>query len=317
MPEFIPYREYELQVGDRNPQEGLAIGLMEDSKMLERVRMGGFIFPISPQVEANGISRQNAVDASGSFHKNRAQVRDDLRAIVGFAIDRYKIPMGKGMDVGSGMTGDMVEALLPISGNSKKNWSQLEINPDSVAENMRRHPDSDIRQGSYLVLSQGVVGEKLPVITGLSSFDATCFLEHAVTEVRKTLEDGGFFFHLQDVRPGNGGCIQQLRHEGITGDINVLRAINSVNSNGVVAFENKNMMVSGGEMFRRRLGRAITQDGQLELLVNDWITARKPLPDTTRPAKLYFMNSLIGVHPSFMPFDSTAAVVTVARKRNA
>ena len=53
----------------------------------------------------------------------------------------------------------------------------------------------------------------------------------------------------------------------------------------------------------------------MELLFNDWITARKAIKMDAEAARLYVLNLFLGIDPVFEKHDQVAAVVTVARKK--
>lgn len=68
-------------------------------------------------------------------------------------------------------------------------------------------------------------------------------------------------------------------------------------------------LMNVGEMFRRNIGRAIEKDPEMELLGNDWVTAKRRVKGNGR---LYFLNILLTVTS---PFEEASAIVTAARRR--
>jgi SAM-dependent methyltransferase len=310
------YGEHEIQIGARNTNEGDVIKLLRHFNKVESADVSLASPEICFDGEEHIISSEDPAVSSAIFEKNRIPVRDSLRAIISFIIDKFAVPTDNGLDLGSGATGEMVEQLLPLDELSRKEWIQLDVNPSSIVVNKKRHPDSRIVQGSYLDLLRGQnLDGIMNVITGLSSFDATNFVPKAVEEVRYALREGGYFLHVQDVRPGMVSIIHQLQAMGRNTPYKALVLPDSHNSNEFLAFETDEGFLSVSELFRRYLGSVIEADEGMELLFNDWITARTRVKANERMSRLYFMNILLGVSPKFFSEHVTSAVVTLARKK--
>ena len=313
MLEFTEHNNYLLQVGGREPAETHMLMLLARQGYLQPSEVVEITGSASAEEEEADIARLDSSTASGGFEKNRSEVRGELKAITDFVFREYGLPRENGLDIGSGESGEMVQRLLPI-GNNIKTWTQLEVSPSAVEVNSKRHPRSDIRQGSYLSLDQGDQDLRdRPIITGLSSLDATCFIDKAIEQIRMALSDGGFLFHVQDVRPGNGVVMQQLYDENcrLPYDGYFLNG----GDNKAIAYRVGDSYVSVGELFRRRLGQAISSNAGMELLFNDWITARQALGRRSKEARFYFLNVLMKLNPDIVDHHSVSTVVTVARKR--
>lgn len=316
--EITSFQDYKVSIGGRPVND--MTELMLDNGYLVQGRITPMGTPSSPDDEARGISEQNIINASLLFGRTRSKVRDALRAIVGFAFDRFQIPTSGGVDIGSGATGEMVEELLPQNIN-RSSWVQLEVNPSAVNENRRRHPGSTIVQGSYL----HNIGENLNVVSSLSSLDATVFLDHAIERVRRALSRGGYLISVQDVRPGIGFGFREMKHQGCTPPYDVASLPTGLNG-GLDPFVYLNpltgQLTNVGECFRRGLGRALDDNKGMDVLMNEWVTVQRPVRDFSR---WYFMNVLLTVDRSqtptgcflheTMPMEDVSAVVTVARRK--
>ncbi len=287
--------------------------VMKQCGRLKETQFIPLSFPKSVEEEERGIQAQPITTASLSFERNRSQVREALQAILARIFRDFNLPTSNGADLGSGATGAMVEELLsPII--SKKSWIQVETNPAAIAENRRRHPSSAVMQGSYLRLEETLhLRDKLDIVTGLSSFDATHFIEQAVEQARIALKKNGYFLHMQDVRPGLGVCFRELEAMGFRPPykVDILQSNVGIQEPLVYTLPDGRKM-SVGELFRRNLGRAIEGNSGMELVFNKWVTSRKALPAGT-PGRAYFQNVLLSGFQ--VPLEEVSAVVTIARKK--
>jgi hypothetical protein len=274
----------------------------------------------SPQTieeEEMGIMNQQ-VNATDLFEKNRLRAISGLRAIIGYIFKKYDIPKGYGADFGSGATGAMIERLMAPFIDSR--WVHVEINPKAVEENRKRHPSSVIVQGSYHKVKELGLTGMLNVVTGLSSLDATQFMPSAISNMTSALTDGGYFLHVQDVRPGIGVGFKELTEMGEKEPFSakVIPDTPTPNNLGIepLFYETKEGLISVGELFRRQIEKTITQVDSLELLENKWITARRT-PITDVPESFYYLNICSGVDQAVPNdnVDDVSAVVTVARKK--
>lgn len=282
-------------------------------QMAFRASMVPLAAPKSIEEEERGIAAQSIQTASLAFEKNRSQVRAALQAILGKVFHEYNLPRRNGADLGSGATGAMVEELLTAH-IDKDTWIQVDTNPQAVHENRRRHPGSTIMQGSYLRIRDTLHSDNtFNIVTGLSSFDSTQFIEHAVGQVATVLKSGGYFLHMQDVRPGVGVGFREMAAMGFQPPYHVDMVRSNVGIEEPIRYHLPNGgTMSVGELFRRNLGRAIGQSANMELLMNHWVTARRTLPTGT-PGRVYFQNILLSGFP--MPVEEVSAVVTLARKK--
>jgi len=156
-------------------------------------------------------------------------------------------------------------------------------------------------------------GHKFPVITALSSLDATQFPALAIQRIQEMLMPGGHFVHIQDVRPGLGVNFRELNHMGHKAPF---RAYGTANGDPFVFIAGLGAY-SVGELFRRNIGRAVHEAAGMDLLFNRWVTATRDIEGPI--SRIYYLNALIqsAIHETLdMPaFEEASAVVTVARKR--
>lgn len=296
--------EYVIIVSDEEPIE--IVQALGQSGQL----MGGRIdFPkqkLDVVAEAQQIAKQDIKETT-SFERVRTPFRQALRAIIGYVYDEHKLPRDGGVDFGSGATGEMVHELLRDQINAST-WAEVEVNPSAIAENKRRHPRATVFQGSYLDTAKLGLNNTLNIATGLSSLDATQFVPEAVHQIANTIQPGGYLLHVQDVRPGNGTGNRELRHRGMKPpfDCHFLKA----GSQDVLCYTTPTGIVSVGELFRQNLGRAIEADPDLELIMNNWVVAKRPLNE--KYGRTYYMN--INMLTSEKT-EEAHAVVTLARKK--
>lgn len=300
------YQNYQLEVGK------------EPADVLPMMRRSGTIVPdtfefyyVPPTIEdeEQGISSQDIVRASSHFEQNRSQVRDALRAIVGWVFDEFHLPRSNVVDFGSGATGEMMHQLLrgkvdPIS------CAEIELNFNAVEENKRRHPQAAIHQGSYHNVQALGLQSNLEMVTGLSSLDATQFIAHAVEQMSSAIKPGGWFFHAQDVRPGAGTGHREMQFMGIEQpyDVEVFASTDTV-----LTYKTPEGMLSVGELFRRNLERAVKADPTLELVMSDWVVAKRRL-SLKELGRVYYLNALLTVS---VPVEEASMVITLARKKAA
>lgn len=265
--------------------------------------------PDDMRCEVEALKQLDVRVASMGFDMTRRKSIDALRAIARLVFQKFKFPQGNGMDIGSGATGFMVEDLL-TGLIDKKDWVQTDIHPEAVRKNRRSHPDSTILQGSYLNLEEDFhLKDTMDIITGLSSLDATHFIERAMGQVRATLKVGGMFLHIQDVRPGLGSGIRELGMMESRVPLTVYSMTRPPDRLDVLAYRTSEGVCSSGELFRRNLGRAIENTTGLELVSNSWVSATRPVVNN---GQIYFLNTRVA-SPLFV-FDTASAVVTVAKK---
>ncbi|MCX6733851.1 MAG: hypothetical protein NTX63_03475 [Candidatus Peregrinibacteria bacterium] len=307
---FGQYNGYEIASGAKAlhdvPQICIDIGqLTRASVAVER-------YPRDAREEEMDIARQRISVASLTFENNRLKVEQALQGIACSVFDRYDLPRSGGIDIGSGATGAMVHQFLkPLIDRST--WSEIDVNPQAVAENKRRHPNAKVFAGSYLHLDQT---RELPaqtnIVTGLSSLDATQFVPQALGEIRKKLQIGGFLLHIQDVRPGLGTPIRELQHMGVASPFRAYALRSNANIEEPLVYQTPEGLLSVGELFRRNLGRLIEQQHGLRLLVSDWFLALRRAPDPSQGGSAYYMNVHLRGIPD--PIDEVSVVVTLAQR---
>lgn len=320
------YQDCSVEIADREPKT--LYRLMRLNGQLASAQIQPHPMHIGAKEEEQMLATLDVKNASGYFERNRHKVAKTLGALASYVFQKHGLAKNGGVDFGSGMTGAMVHDLLAPSINAST-WAEIDIHPDAVAENKRRHPGATVLRGSYLdVEALGLKGV-LSVATGLSSLDATYFIDDAVRQIGSTLTPGGAFLHIQDVRPGVNSGFQALRRMNVRppyrGEVLV-----SPTNNAVMGYQTPSGWSSVGELFRQNIGNAIEQDDSLELVMNDWVIARRPVGNNA-PGRLYQMNICLDVPTpsqfstlpeefqsllqSHVGFEQSAAVVTVARKR--
>lgn len=301
---FGSYGEHVIIVSDEEPLE-IVHALGQANQLIS----GRIDFPkqkLDLATEAQQIAKQDIKETT-SFERVRAPFRQALRAIIGYIYDEYKLPRDGGVDFGSGATGEMVHELLRDQINAST-WAEVDVNPAVIAENKRRHPTATVFQGSYLDTAKLGLNNTLNIATGLSSLDATQFVPEAVHQITNTLQLGGYLLHVQDVRPGNGTGNRELRHRGMSPpfDCHFLKA----GTQDVLCYSTPTGIVSVGELFRQNLGRAIETEPNLELLMNNWVVAKRPINE--KYGRTYYMNiSMLSTDR----VEEAHAVVTLARKK--
>lgn len=266
---------------------------------------------VSAEGEERYIAGLSAEASSLCFDRTRQKVKPALQAIGAWAARTYGLSRDNGCDFGCGATGFMVEELLAGVVN-KAAWTQVDLNPQALAENKRRHPVSNIRKGSYLRIKEtlGFDGS-LDSATGLSSLDATQRVPQAVSEIKKALKPGGVFLHIQDVRPGHGTGPRELMASGLRPPF-FFQSVNGVNGSDAIAYEMNGKRVSTVELFRRNLQRAIEEDPDMELLGNNWVSALWQRPGEVQ--SLYSLN--VHLESPYFRNSEASAVVTAARRRS-
>ncbi len=262
--------------------------------------------------EESILSSLDPLIGSVMLERPRERVVDCLRAIVRDAFARHSLPMDSGLDIGSGASGYMVAKLFPFDAQGK--WLQMELNPQAVEINKKKNPSLPVMQGSYHRLQKQGVRSMFPVITGLSSLDATQHLAHAVKQIRDGLRDGGSLFHVQDVRPGLDVVHRQLKElaapepyatqelQGPTAGLNT-----------VLTYKGQSERINVVELFRQRLGAVIQNTPGLELLENQWVTAGGKNKESKNDRQ-YSMGIYLELPADRSPIQQASAVVTVARK---
>ncbi|MBU0577301.1 class I SAM-dependent methyltransferase [Patescibacteria group bacterium] len=290
--------------------------------ILQRGKGRLFRSPGSIKEEERRLAQQPISLASMGFESTRMKVIEGLRAIIEFALTKHDLSRVNGADFGAGATGAMVGDLLaPFIKGEEASWAQIDVNPLAVEENRKRHPGAKIYEGSYHnVAALGLEG-RLDIATGLSSLDATQFMDHAVSQIASTLRPGGHFLHVQDVRPGTGAGPRELRSMNIQppydayvqGNTNIQLITGGPEAMYYKA--GKKGWLSVGELFRRQMGRAVKHCPDLDLLRNDWVIAEKE--NSLQMDRMYYLNTLIGGYEEGTTIfrDKVAAVVTVARKK--
>ncbi len=269
----------------------------------------------SLEEEEGGLAAMHPNVGSVSLVKPRIPVVREFQALVRDTFARHAIPEREGLDVGSGASGYMVGKLLPP--NAQTNWVQMELNPAAAKLNSEANPGLTVVTGSYLRLVEQHLTNMFKVVTGLSSLDATAHIDHAVEQIRQALKMDGYLLHVQDTRPGLMVAQQELVHLGGTPPFDAI-GMNDPNAmpNNTILYRHGLATFDVIELFRRRLERAIRDNGGFELLESKWMTAVGPgdVPGVDKYSEL-------GVHVGLQspggrpPRNSASAAITVARRR--
>ena len=152
--------------------------------------------------------RNQSLNATTIFEKNRNRARSSLRRLGAYLWEKYDLPRTDIAEYGSGATGYFDAVLRP---GNVSHWQQYEINPRAVAENRRRNPKAIVEEGSYKKIEK----RDLSMIIGLSAWDTTNDLPQAMQHVADALRDGGYFFHIQDVRPVQNSAPSRSRFSSV------------------------------------------------------------------------------------------------------
>lgn len=303
--------DYQISSGDIEPQWPLRV--MYESGYLRPCAIEGSLYsPRDVAEEEAGISQFDPGVESPTFDRTRQHFREAIRAAVGHFFEKFDLPRRGGLDIGSGATGSMVHSFLDGT-VEKHSWTEMDVNPQSVRANAKLHPGARVVTGSYHRLDSLNLHDSLDMVTGLSTLDATQFIPHAIAQIRNALRRGGYLFHLQDVRPGNGAGLRELQAMGEQSPFHCLAFHTDRPQPEFAAFASSDGSVfSTGELFRRQLDRAFVADGGYEVLLNDWVRSGKKIPG--KIGRTYYLNSDLQ-HISAQPAQHEAyMIVTLARK---
>lgn len=276
---------------------------------------------LQPAAEEEEIAADDPIISSGLFEFARADFRDIFRKMLERIFNQFGIPRDSGVDIGSGVTGEMVHKLLPITDEQRAKWIECDVNPKTVELHKQRHPDADMRLGSYLRLRQSLqLQTPITTITGLSSLDATDHVDQALAEIRDALTVGGFLVHMQDVRPGDQYGINAMKKQGHKPPYDVIvggpvRPGMPPNPYGYAVRkpDGNYTVISSAEFFRRTLGETIQATEGLTLLANKWLRGTGPIQHPEQ-----FTRNFLAIieHDPHASERTTHAVMTVAQRTN-
>lgn len=247
--------------------------------------------------------RNQPIEATTAFERNRKKVEQSLVKLVAFLWDHYKLPRDGIVEYGSGATSYFYAVLRP---KDVRNWLQVEINSNAIAENLRRNPAAQIIKGSYY----NIPYREVPMITGLSSFDTASDVPRAIDQVSQALAEGGFFLHIQDVRPGlNCVTTHFQKTHGLVPEY-VL-----AHQGAVMGFMADVRRLTLVDIFREAIGDGIRNHPDLDLIVNDYHTLSERLSMPVYES--YFLNlHLIDTKPlDTGGMRNTTILVTIAKKK--
>lgn len=284
----------------------LQAGALRDAQILH-------VDSVPAEDEERGLAALDPGIGSASLVVPRIKVEDAYRAIVRDAFCRHRIPVDRGLDIGAGASGYMAAKLLPPE--TQNTWVQMELCPRAVTLNRQQNPGRTIVEGSYLRLREQGLSSVFQTISGLSSLDATGHIDRAVEEIRLALQEGGFLIHVQDTRPGRTIVHQELERAGVASPYRATN-INDRNAepNTTISYRCGGETVNVIELFRRRLERALKENGGYDILESDWVTAvgRGSEEGKSKHSELGVCVTLGSERDSI---DTASAVVTVARRK--
>lgn len=274
--------------------------------------------------EEKYIAKQDIQIASGTFEQARFYGREGLRAILRWIFNEYSLPK-TGLDVGSGMTGEAVNQFFPLTEREIAQWLQIDANPNAVEENRRRGANAQV--ASYLNLARDLGGESFHLITGLSSLDATWFVERAISQIRERLSQGGFFLHIQDVIPGihTGSRVlskigipsKDFRIQGKEMHGYIVEIANTTTEGQVpITYAVPNILppqnfTTSAELLNFDLAH-ILQEQHFRVLLSGCMTAVRSVYPEEEMGTAYFLNGVLG--GSNIQKRQSSAFITLAQK---
>ena len=265
--------------------------------------------------------RNQSLNATRVFERNRNRVRDSLRILVAYLWERYNLPKENIVEYGAGATGYFDGILEP---GDIPHWRQFDINPRAVAENKRRNPQAMVEEGSYKRIEK----RDLSMIAGLSAWDTTSDLPQAIQQVADALKDDGYSLHIQDVRPGVG-CVMSYLEKVVgfkpTQGWTVPVEGRDVNTDllGLMVDGKRRTMP---DIFKNAIEHGINSEPRLDLVVNNYFTLREVMQDLSPLLiedlrEIYFLNFYGAVlsQPKKLPMGlkerDTTVLVTLAKRK--
>lgn len=255
---------------------------------------------INQHTDEADFFKTQPIAATTAFERNRGKVKDSLSKLVAFVWDNYRLPRDGIIEYGSGATGYFYAELRP---KDTKNWLQVEINPNAIAENLRRNPNAQVLEGSYYDIPY----TEVPMIAGLSSFDTASDMPRAIDQVVNALAPEGFFLQIQDVRPGIHCVTSHLRALGKIPE-------SPFEINGIVM----GLLVDGkpitlADIFKDAIGSAIANNPNVEIVTNDYHTLSEK---RGVGHEAYFLNLHLFDLASQARRRDTTFLVTLAKKKS-
>ncbi len=236
------------------------------------------------------------------FTRNREKFRDQLQGIVSHLWKKHNLPKDGIVEYGSGSTGYFFSKLRP---NDCGNWLQVEINPTAIENNKKLNPNAQVIEGSYY----DIPFRNVPLVCGLSSFDTAQFMDEAMKQVATALQPGGYFVHIQDVRPGTGCVTGYLQNKGKV----IPRVAYTAPGDGNIffSFVTDGKIIPSHELFRESIEDGINSQPDLRLVSNTYLTAENPIPGET--TNHYLFNSHLALKSS-PAYKKATTLVTIAQK---
>ena len=286
----------------------------EDTGFFSIYNLDASVIKQTTREEEIDIVQQNAVIASGLFQQARKHFRDLFKAMLAKIFEEFNVQKKDGIDIGSGATGEMVHHFLPLTEGERATWIEFDLNPTAVAIHKTLHPRANMRQASYLQLRRSLkLSGTVDTVTGLSTLDATNHLDTALNEIRHTLCIGGFFVHVQDVRPGIQYGINELEHQGYKRPFQAIVG-GPTYPNGLpnpFGYVTNQGSVSSVELFRQTVGRRINAATGLRLIKNQWFVATAPRNQTDQYAE--YFQCMLNTKPALQERRAYAVVTVVER----
>lgn len=258
---------------------------------------------------------------TAGFDKNREKFRRHLQRLVSYLWDKFNLPIEGVVEYSVGSSGYFGEILRPTN---VPRWLQVETNPQAMGENRRLHPEALVEYGYFMQLDK----RDLSMIVGLSAWDKTLDLVGAITQAANGLQDGGYFMHIQDVRPELRVIMHYLDRALSTSPSHMLVDQDREGNATAFGFVVDGQIRTLPDLLKDAMEVAINSHKNLELILSSYLTYRELDWDLSRMAvkqdvhELYFLNvhaMVFGLPPKRMPLyrrsrDATV-LVTLARKK--
>ncbi len=248
--------------------------------------------------------KHEPVAVTTNFERNRKRVEDQLKTITDFLWKYFNLPTSGIIEYGPGATGYFDSQLKPTYVGKVL---QIEINPHAISENLRRNPDACIAQGSYYDYPISHVS----MVSGLCSFDTAQDMPRAIDHVADVLAPGGYFLHIQDVRPGTLCILRYLERK-----YRDIPQYGFIHQNILMGLQVGQRRVTVTELFRQNIGDAILHHDSFDPILNHYVTLVRPMQGSF--VEKYFLNYyslglMLGSDDPGM--SKTTVLVTLARKK--
>lgn len=277
---------------------------------------------VKSEGDEESFFRNQPIEATLVFERNRLRVLPSLRRIVDHLWKRYALPTKGIVEYGSGAAGFFDAVLRP---DYVPHWTQVEVNPKAREENKKRNLDAVLEEGFF-----GRIDKKeLSMVLGLTAWDKTRDFPNAMGQVANALKPEGYFLHIQDARPGLE-CVRSYLEKTIACEPTHGWSVQVPGQDHKEVF---GLLVNGQrrtlpDIFKDAIQQAIKSQTNLDLVVNAYLTVEELMQDddpklkTMDLCEVYFLNfyGVFGFEPKTMPAQQrlrkTTVLVTLARKKS-